>query len=371
MGKMSKKVHSYDKVVFLLQGGGALGSYQLGVCKALFEFGIQPDWLVGTSIGAINSAIIAGNEPENRFDKLKAFWDSISIYLPEIPLVTEHVILEELVNLFSANMISTVGVKGFFRPRLFYPWLYSATTPDNISFYTTDELRDTLCKFVDFDLLNRKKTRITLGSVNVATGDPVLFDNFECEIKPEHIMASGAIPPAFPAIKIDDNYYWDGGISTNTPLAAVMKKKVPQKLLCFIVNLFSYHKHIPDTMMNVLNTKKDIEFASKHKEIIKIFSEMHFLQNTIESLSNMIPNNATANHIHTLLKQIGHPTALNIVRFHYQDQPSDLWSKDYNFSKIAINKHYEKGVNDAARALKNPTWLEVIDDEAGAVLHEF
>lgn len=367
---MKNKIHSYDQIVYLLQGGGALGSYQVGVCQALLEHDCAPDWLVGTSIGAINASIIAGNKPDNRIDKLNEFWSKITspLLLPYVP--SDIYFLSEWKKFWSTQWTLWFGQPGFFKPKMMNPWFISST-PDNISFYDTSELRQTLESVIDFELINQKKLRLTLGAVHVKTGVAVRFDNMRQHIGPEHIMASCALPPGFPAIKIGDEYYWDGGISSNTPFSVVLQEKIPKKLLCFIINLFSYREHLPSSMMDVVKSKKELEYASRHLEILHNFIELHYLQHTINSLANLIPNNVDVMHAVKKISDIGHPTALNIVRFHYLDQPSDLSSKDFNFSLQAINDHKEAGYHDALKAFNKPTWLNQSIDASGAIIHEF
>lgn len=368
---MACKTHSYDQVVYLLQGGGALGSYQAGVSQALLEQGCAPDWVVGTSIGAINAAIIAGNKPQDRIAKLNEFWNTISYPLPGLIGLEDNILLQEFQNYFNSSWIALTGQPNFFKPRLINPFLFSADTPDKISFYDTSALRETLQKVIDFDLINKNPVRLTLGAVRIKGGKAVRFDNTHQIIGPEHVMASSALPPGFPAIKIDDEYYWDGGLSSNTPFAVVLEEKIPQKLLCFIVNLFSYPEYIPTSLMDVLKSKKEIEFASRHQEILHYFCELHYLQHTLNLLSKTVTNNNDLDQALRKIELSGHPTSLNIVRFHYRDRRSGLWSKDFNFSQQAIKEHWKVGYHDASKALNQPSWLDAVVDDTGATIHEF
>lgn len=363
--------HPYDKIVYLLQGGGALGSYQVGVCEAFIEYGLKPDWLVGTSIGAINAAILVGNKPENQIKKLNEFWDIVSIKNPFVP-VDDHIdTMQKYFNYISAQWIAMSGVPGFFSPQIFYPLPLAPQTPDYISFYDTKALRDTLLNLIDFDIINSKQTRLTLSAVCVRTSKTVRFDNYNQMIEPEHIMASCALPPGFPAVKIQDEYYWDGGISSNTPFRIILEEKIPYKLLCIIINLFTYPDKLPDSMLNVINARKDIEYASRHHEIIEQFCELHFLQKTILALSKEIKDEAVTLALKKI-KEKSHPKDLNIAQFHYKDSSSDLWSKDYNFSMLALKKHREMGYHDAKKALENPEWLDSkVDNDLGVIMHHF
>lgn len=368
---MARKIHPYDQIVYLLQGGGALGSYQAGVCEALLEHDCAPDWIVGTSIGAINASIIAGNRPQDRIAKLHEFWDTISYPLPNFIGLEENILLQEFQNFFNSSWIALTGQPHFFKPKLINPLLFSANTPDKISFYDTSELRETLKNVIDFNLINRCQVRITLGAVRIKGGKSIRFDNTHQVIGPEHIMASSALPPGFPAIKIDGEYFWDGGLSSNTPFAVVLEEKIPQKLLCFIVNLFSNPEHIPTSLMDVLKYKKEIEYASRHQEILHYFCELHYLQHAISILSKTIKNNHYLDLTLKKIEEIGHPTSLNIIRFRYRDCRSNLWSKDFNFSMEAIKEHWRSGYNDAKKALEQPAWLDLVVDDSGAIIKEF
>jgi len=365
-----KKAHAYDQVVYLLQGGGALGSYQAGVCEALLAYGCTPDWLIGTSIGAINASIIAGNKPKHRLSKLKEFWSIVSANIPELPYYDDY-FLQKSQNYYIAQYVASFGVPGFFEPRWFNPWTMLYNTPDNLSFYDTSALRTTLEKVIDFDLINQKKIRLTLGAVCLQKGGDVHFDNSREIIGPEHIMASAALPPGFPAIKIDGDYYWDGGVSSNTPLSIILEERIPKKLLCILVNLFSFPEHIPTSLVGVMKAKKEFEYASRHQEIVHQFLELHFMQRSMEMLKKSVQNMPDFQSALRKIKNLGHPTFLNIARFHYKDKPTNLDSSDFNFAPQIIKKHWQTGLNDAHSALENSYWLETVADDVGAVIHEF
>lgn len=369
---MIKIAKPYDQVVYLLQGGGALGAYQVGVCEAFLDFGHSPDWLIGTSIGAINAAIIAGNKPKFRIKKLKEFWSLIELKIPSFfSFHDDQAFLQKCQNSYFAQLISSFGLPGFFTPKVFNPWLMLSNTPDQLSYYDTSELRTTLETVIDFDLINQKKTRLTLGVVHVNSGTDVRFDNFHQLIGPEHVMASCALPPGFPAIKIDGEYYWDGGVSSNTPFSVILKEKIPKKLLCIIVNLFSFPRHVPTSMMDIYKSKKEFEYASRHEEIIRQFLELHFLQRTINYLAEKPSNNKEFDFAIKKIAKIGHPYSLNIARFCYDNQPSDLASSDFNFSPSVLKKHRESGLNDAQKALEKSEWIDIDVDDSGVIIHEF
>lgn len=366
------KKHTYDRVVFVMQGGGALGAYQVGVCEALLQFGVHPDWTIGTSIGAINAAIIAGNPPEQRVFKLKQFWKKMAYPMPFFSIPSHNQFIREWVNWCCATSILFTGVNGFFKPRVLNPWLHLSSSPDQLSYYDTSELRDSLLEHIDFDLINQKKTRLTVGSVNINTGDAAYFDNYRQRIEPEHIMASGALPPGFPAIKIGEEYYWDGGVISNTLFQVVLEEKIPDNLLCILINLFSRLNQVPSNMMDVNKDIKELEYASRYKELVNYYNQFYALQKGINQIGSTIKNNKNVNELLRTMHELAHPTSMNVARFHYTDQPSDLWSKDFNFSHLALEQHRTSGYSDAKKALKNPVWLDSeTTKDLGVTLYDF
>ncbi len=372
---MGTKVHPYDQIVYLLQGGGALGAYQVGVCQGLLEKNFHPDWVVGTSIGAINSALIAGSKPEDRITHLKEFWQDITtpLFFSEFKRTEDESWAREWQGYISASYALLFGQNNFFMPRWFNPWLIQNGTPDQLSFYDTSILRTTLEKFIDFDLINQQKVRLTLGAVSLDDGEQVIFDNTEQKLRPEHVMASGALPPGFPAIEIDGRYYWDGGVVSNTPLSIILREKTEQKLLCFMVNLFAHIGSLPKTMIEVIKRKKELGFSSRHHEIINYLCLLHEYQHLIYCLNQNIKNTPQNDKIAQTIKAmeaLGHPTACNIIRFHYHDSPGETWAKDFEFSALTQEEHYRKGNEDALMALKRPDWLQLIPDGSGVVMHD-
>lgn len=350
--------HQYHQVIFMLQGGGALGAYQVGVCQGLMERGCTPNWVVGTSIGGINAAIIAGNKPEHRVSKLKKFWDTISLPFPDLFPGEDNEQLLTWQNIMNSEWGATFGVNGFFTPRVPPQFIFD-DTPDKISFYDTGELRNTLNKLVDFDLINSKQVRLTLSATDLADGSLHNFDNTKQEITVDHIMASAALPPGFPAIKINDKYYWDGGICTNTPLAVVLDEHTADNLLCFTVNLFANREQLPNNMFNVLKRKKDIEFMSRYRSVLELFCELQRQQQELNKLRKQNGQEI----------DIRHPPVLNVVHFQYADTPSDLWSKDFEFSKKSIQDRMELGELHVKKAFETRGWLDLITE--GVHLHRF
>lgn len=371
--KKSSPTLPYEEVVYVLQGGGALGAYQVGIAEALTEGGYAPDWVVGTSIGAINAAIIAGNEPSEQIVKLKKFWDIIS--RPTLPLFIENETMRRLHNSWSAYCCLLFGQTNFFSPRWPSPAFSLSNTPDSISFYDTKELRATLERLIDFDRINYGETRLSLGVVEVRTGQRHYFDNKEDKIGPEHIMASGALPPGFPAVEIDGKMYWDGGLSSNTPLAHVIRGQISyehdlRSSLCFSMQLFDSYGLLPTSLDEVLKRQKDITYASQHMREIQTRKEIHRLRAAIRRLSEEIPEDRKL--IPEIKSIIEHnkPVMMHLVRFLYRGKTTDLSSKDYEFSKLSVGEHMLTGYEDGKASILASPWLVPIPDTGGIFLHD-
>ncbi|AUH73516.1 patatin-like phospholipase family protein [Legionella sainthelensi] len=372
---MAKKMQGkpiWDRVAFLFQGGGALGAFQVGVFDALQQAGYHFDWVSGISIGAINAAIVSGNKPEDRVKKLKEFWQIISS--PESLNWWQHLgseeILRKLYNQWHAHATLLLGQPGFFQPRMISPHFLHQTLPEEISFYDTSMLRTTLEHLIDFDLLNSGKTRLTLSAVRVDNGQEVHFDTKNQKIYPEHIMASGALPPGFPAVKIDGEYYWDGGIVNNTPIEVILNDLPRKNTLCFMVHLFDPDGDLPSNLDQVLLRHKDISYASNYKRVIKSFSEAHEMRHAISALYDMLPDKIKEDPHARQLRALGCKSTMLMVRFHRHHTSTDLSSKDYAFSPAAIREGIEMGYEQATMALKKSPWLKSIPKDVGAVLYD-
>lgn len=361
---------TFDQTVFLLHGGGALGAYQVGVFKGLSEHGYAPDWVIGTSIGSINSAIIAGNPPEQRVKKLEGFWNKIATILPAAPDTLNNIALERMQHQLSAQITMTNGQPGFFKPRLWNPWLGVESTADKLSYYDTSELRETLLEFIDFDLINEKKTRLSMGAVRVATGRLIYFDNTKITIKPEHIMASCALPPGFPAIEIDGEFYWDGGVHSNTQLNLLLCEREPKRCLCFMVHLFDSYGTRPTTMDDVYKREKEITYSSHHKQSIYVYRNVHNLRHAIRVLSEYLPEDKKNDPELKNIIDLGQSGIIHLARFHCKGMRSELSSKDYEFSLPTIHMRIENGAKDVDRCMRNPPWLRPCPDDIGLVLYE-
>src|SRR5438309_8324105 len=280
--------------VLVLQGGGALGSYQAGAFQALWRSGFEPEWIAGISIGAINAAIIAGNGPETRVDRLKEFWEMVSSPVPWNP-VTNGDRARSLFNETSAALIATFGVPGFFTPRIPPAPLWPPGSPQSQSYYDTTPLKKTLERLVDFDRINDLKCRLSVGAVSVTSGNFRYFDNVEFKrlgkkIGPEHIMASGALPPGFPSIVIEGEHYWDGGIASNTPLDYVLDEEINRDLLIFQVDLFSARGPLPQTLLEADERAKDVRYSSRIRMNNDKNRQVHNIRKAMRELLGKLPD---------------------------------------------------------------------------------
>src|SRR5712672_4118363 len=280
--------------VLVLQGGGALGSYQAGAYQALCHHDFEPEWIAGISIGAINAAIIAGNEPDERVPRLKEFWEMVSSPVPWNPF-TKSDRARSLFNETSAALIATFGVPGFFTPRIPPAPLWPQGSPQSQSYYDTAPLKKTLERLVDFDRINDLKTRLSVGAVGVTSGNFKYFDNFEFKkcgkkIGPEHVMASGALPPGFPSIEIEGEHYWDGGIASNTPLDFVLDEEVKTDLLIFQVDLFSARGPLPVSLLEAAEREKDISFSSRTRMNTDKNRQIHNTRKALRELMSKLPD---------------------------------------------------------------------------------
>jgi NTE family protein len=348
------KIAPTNQIVLVLQGGGALGAYQAGVYEALAGSPYIPHWVAGVSIGAINAALIAGNPPHRRVARLREFWHRVSarLVLPK----PEQAALRTAFNGYSAWLGASLGVPGFYRWRSLYELIGQDAA---LSFYDTTPLRHTLEELIDFDLLNSGIVRLSLGAVNVRTGRSVYFDSTECEIRPEHIMASGALPPAFAPVEIGGELYWDGGIACNTPLLYVLERHPADRIQVVLqVDLFSAGGEVPANIGEVLTRHKDIQYASRTRFNTEMIARLENLQMAVRDLIEQLPARQRAlpkvSEILSLC-QAGHS---NIVQLIYQPPaPYTLESKDYEFSRASIEMRWASGRDDLQTALEHPEWL--------------
>ena len=360
----------HDYLALCLQGGGAMGAYQVGVIEALQESGYEPDWYVGTSIGAINSAIAAGNAPTERVEQLKAFWDAISTPTTiDESLLPNDTFSRRLHHYYSSQMALMFGQPGFFTPRWLTPMLFDCCNK-SLSYYDTSMLRDTLKRFVDFDRINAGESRLSVGAVEVASGKITYFDSEKERIGPEHIMASGALPPGFPSVEVNGKHYWDGGLSSNSPIDHVLSDHRPRSLLCFMVHLFDSYGLDPQSMDDVEKRKKDIEYSSRFEKIVELHHEVHSLRYIIHQLATELPEEKKKNEFVQKCLNNGWNKTVSLVRFLYAGDMDDLSSKDYEFSKKSVKEHIHAGYEDGKSGVKQSPWKEPISKDVGIAIHD-
>ena len=354
----------FECVALLLQGGGALGAYQGGVYEALTEADIHPNWIAGISIGAINAAIIAGNPPNSRVDRLREFWMQVTSSAPWDWSRNPFVDLargdnaRNLLNQTSASLAAAFGAAGFFSARPVMPWLQPGGSLAATSFYDTKHLKQTLERLVDFDRLNAGMTRFSAGAVNVRTGNFVYFDTTTHTIAPEHVMASGALPPGFPAIEIDGEHYWDGGLVSNTPLQWVIESNPRrQDTLAFQVDLWSSQGALPRNLGEVATRHKEIQFSSRTRASTGQFKNVHRVQRALDALLRRLPVDLEANDDLKILKSVASDKVYNIIHLIYRAKNHEGHSKDYEFSRLSMQDHWRAGYHDAVRTLRHPEVL--------------
>jgi NTE family protein len=341
----------------VLQGGGALGSYQAGAYEALLAAGQRIDWVAGISIGAINAAIICGNPPERRVERLAAFWRRTSSMITSAPISDDDVILT-LFDETSAAVTAAFGAPGFFCPRLppALPGLREAPTRSSV--YDTAPLRETLLSLVDFDLLNSGATRYSIGAVNVRTGNFHYFDTTRERIGPEHVMASGALPPGFPMIEIDGEHYWDGGVVSNTPLQYVLDyERPPRDMLVFQVDLFSARGGLPRTLLEVAQREKDIRYSSRTRFNTDLMCRLHELSAAIARLRHKAPDELRDDPDWRILNEAAHENTTTIVHLIHRRAVGEGASKDYEFSRFTMERNWGDGKRDVETTLSDPRWL--------------
>ncbi len=355
------------QVVLVLQGGGALGSYQAGVYQALHEAGIEPDWIIGTSIGAINAGLIAGNEPQHRLSRLREFWKRMEqnpIWAPR----TAFPGFNEKLTYWSTV---TNGIPGFFRPN---PLAHAGDSyplgADRAGFYSTAPLEKTLSELVDFSLVNRCTPRLTVGAAHVCTSQMRYFDSRDTELTVKHVMASGALPPAFPAVRIEGELYWDGGILSNTPTEAVFDDNPRKNSLIFAVHLWNPMGVEPTTMAEVLNRHKDVQYSSRIASHIARQQQAHRLRHVVNQLAAHLPESERNDPAVRELASYGCPTRMHVVRLLAPQLDRETHTKDIDFSPSGIMRRWEAGYLHTRSVLERAPWAGEFDPLAGVVLHD-
>ena len=357
-GTYSGSTPAQAKRVLVLQGGGALGSYQAGAYQALCHHDFEPNWVAGISIGAINAAIIAGNPREQRIAKLKEFWEMVSSGspMPWAPLVRSDQ-ARSVFNETSAALIATFGVPGFFTPRFPAAPLWPAGSPQSQSYYDTAPLRATLERLVDFHRINNDGIRLSIGAVNIRTGNFEYFDNTRQNIGPEHIMASGALPPGFPPVEIAGEFYWDGGIVSNTPLDYVLEQERESDLLIFQVDLFSARGEVPATVLEAAEREKDIRYSSRTRMNTDMNRRIHNAKRALQELIAKLPDNLKSDPLVMTLNQISRENTVTVVHLIYRSKMHESSSKDYDFSRLAMTEHWAAGERDVYTSMTSPEWM--------------
>lgn len=355
------------QVVVVLQGGGALGAYQAGVYQGLHEAGIEPDWVIGTSIGAINAALIAGNLPANRLGRLRAFWDRVAH--KGLPALWPG--LPGLPGFWSNLSAISQGLPGFFAPH-HRAWLSPHLTlgEEASGYYETSRLRDTLAGLVDGRLLTACAPRLTVGAMNVTTGRMRYFDSRDEPLDLRHILASGALPPAFPAVRIGGELFWDGGIYSNTPVEAVFDDNPRRDSLVFAVQLWQGAGDAPQTMWQVSGRQKDIQFSSRVDSHVHRQSQIHHLRHIVRELTRQLPASALARPDVRAMTGYGCGTVMHLVRLVAPRLPDEDHTKDMDFHAARIRQRWQAGLGDARRALAKRAWLGSVGPMDGLVVHD-
>ena len=354
-----------EKEVLALQGGGALGAYQAGAYETLCEAGHVPGWVAGTSIGAINGAIIAGNPPDRRVPRLREFWERVSSRLLGWPLA-EDGNFRRIFNETSAVLSVARGVPGFFDPRVPPAVVMPQGTPEALSVYNTEPLRETLNELIDFDLLNTGAVRLSIGAVQVLTGNMKYFDTAKQRVGPAHVMASGALPPGFPPIEIDGEPYWDGGLLSNTPLEYVLERSGLRKDMCiFQIDLFSAKGCMPENLFDIGQREKEIRYSSRTRLSTDTFREMQTIRRAIRNLRTKMPQEFASNPDWQLLDSVSCDAAITIVLLIHRRAAYWTQSSDYEFSRYSMEEHWLAGRQDVERTFNHPDWKNRARPEEG------
>jgi NTE family protein len=362
----SDRISLPGQVVLVLQGGGALGAYQAGVYQALQEAGVDPDWIVGTSIGAINASLIAGNAPQDRLARLKEFWNRM-----QRASRWDLRFLPGFGDKWSFWTTLTQGIPGFFTPNPLahvgdgYP-----LGPDRAGYYSTAPLQATLSELVDFDLINQGSPRLTVGAAHVRTSQMTYFDSRHCKLDAKHIMASGALPPAFPAVRVDDELYWDGGILSNTPTEVVLDDNPRKDSLIFTVHLWNPVGPEPTTMAEVLNRQKDVQYSSRIASQIMRHQQSHRLRHVINELAARLPETERDRPEMKELMSYGCQTRMHVVQLLAPQLSREDHTKDVDFSPAGIRQRWDAGYAHTTAVLAREPWVGQFDPLSGVILHE-
>jgi NTE family protein len=348
--------HKPEKQILVLQGGGALGAYQAGAYEALQAAGLEPDWVAGISIGAINAALIAGNTPETRVKKLRMFWEKVSSGLQGASFLPgDHG--RSLFNETSSWLSTLFGIPGFFAPRFPPPAFAFPGTDGALSFYDTTPLRQTLGELIDFATLNTSAMRVSFGAVNVKSGNFRFFDTVKDKLTAEHVMASGALPPGFPPVIIEGQPYWDGGLVSNTPLQYVIDEARGDRDLCiYQVDLFSATGMVPRTILEAAEREKEIRYSSRTRLNTTAAMESQRLRKAAKNLFDKLPAELRGDPDARILLENSREAAITVMHLINRPTTIDSQSKDYEFSRLSVEEHWEAGKSDVEHSLSQPAW---------------
>lgn len=371
----------YAVTALVLQGGGALGSYQAGVYQGLAEAGIKPNWIAGISIGALNAAIIAGNAPEHRVSRLKEFWAHICRQ-PWLPSLVPYDAIADTAQHWpdalriwfdgiEAARALMEGQRGFFSPRL---WPHGFSQPESAhsaSYYDTTPLKATLERYADFDRINRhEEMRVSVGAVNVRTGNFVYFDNTQIKLRAEHFMASGALPPGFPAVEIDGEFYWDGGLVSNTPLAAILKAKPRRNALIFQVDLWSARGNVPVNLDAVATRQKDVQYSSRTRFITNYMNEQQNFRRMLSDVLALVPAADRECEAYRRAAEHACDARRNVIQLIYRDKSFEGSAKDFQFGPLTMKEHWTSGLDDIRQTLQRSEYLAMPTHENPFVTHD-
>ena len=365
----------FETVALVLQGGGALGSYQAGVYEGLAAAGIEPNWVAGISIGALNTAVIAGNPPKLRVKRLREFWETIcrpAVFLPPVEwmqswVANRGVEVRKVFSAFEAWRALLEGQRDFFAPRGLQPWLGGKQAVQNASFYDTTGLRGTLERLVDFDRINHGGIRVSVGAVNIRTGNFEYFDNTTgktaCNLRPEHFMASAALPPGFPAVEIEGEFYWDGGLVSNTPLNHVLSATPRRNTLVFQVDLWSARGPLPENVYEVQERQKDIQYSSRTRAMTDFMATSQHYRRILREMLKHVPPEVRETQAWCLEAQkFACGGKYSVIHLIYQDKEWEGLAKDYEFSPESMHEHWASGLLDIQGTLAHESWLQLAPD---------
>ena len=340
-----------DCVALVLQGGGALGSYQAGVIEGLAAVAIEIDWVAGISIGAINAALVAGSPPERRVKALRSFWNKLSGAMPSFPIV-DNPYFREALHEMSAATVALSGVPGFFRPRMVSPLLALPGSIAATSYYDSAPLLETLNELIDWDLLNDGPVRLSVGAVNVESGNFHYFDTRDCRIDARHVMASGALPPGLPAVEIDGCWWWDGGLVSNTPLTHLLDHQ-DDEMLVFQVDLFSAAAERPQTIMDVIAREKEIRYSSRTREVSRQLIKLRQERQAIRKALKALPAALCAHPDIVALAALAEEKPVNLVHLIYRANAWEGGNRDFEFSARTMTEHWQAGHEAVNQAIAN------------------